>query len=725
MKFFLVTMISLLAFLSGTAQNNVYFKITDASGEPLAGANIAVEGTIKGTVTDSTGTAVLKNLPNGKIKIGISFIGFEEKSVHLNLPSDNNKTFEIIMKEGEELEEIVISTTRSSRSIDDVPTRIEVISGEELGEKAAMNSSNIGMLLRETTGVLMQQTSLSSGNLSIKIQGLDGRYTQILKDGFPLYGGFAGGLSIMQIPPLDLRQVELIKGSNSTLYGGGAIAGIVNLVSILPEEDPELSIMFNQTSAKGTTGNVFYAQKYGKTGMTLYGSAYSQKPYDPDEDNFSNIPEARSYSINPKFFYYINPTTELNLGLSGTFDHRTGGDMDVINGNPDAEHVFTEENSSERYSGQFAFFTTHDSRTFSLKNSLSYFNRELNVPGYLFSGNQISEFTEALFVLQNNENSDWQFGANHYYESFNEDQKDSVAARDYSHSTFGGFIQNTTDFSSRITLESGFRADFDLTHGSFFLPRISMLYNVSENLTTRLGGAMGYKLPTIFTEDAERRYFRNIKPLSMENIDAETSVGGNFDINYRTVFLDKLVFSVNQLFYVTQLKNALVLRESQPSDGYFFENANGNILTSGFETNLKLIYNNFKMFFNYALINTKLNYDNINRQKPLTPKNNAGFVVMYDEEEKWSVGYELYYTGWQFDESYDKKPDYWIMGFMVMRHFERLSVFINFENFTNTMQTNFEPLVLPPYNNPVFPDIWAPTDGFVVNGGFKFNLLGK
>ncbi|MEZ5107122.1 MAG: TonB-dependent receptor [Draconibacterium sp.] len=725
MKYRLTILFSAFILFNGLAQNTVYFIITDDLNEPLTGANIVVAETTTGTVTDSAGTAQFNNLHYGKVKIKISFIGFEEKSITLNFPADNNKTFEIELEAGEELEEIVISTTRSSRTIDDIPTRIEVISGEELGEKAAMNSSNIGMLLRETTGVLMQQTSLSSGNLSIKIQGLDGRYTQILKDGFPLYGGFAGGLSIMQIPPLDLRQVELIKGSNSTLYGGGAIAGIVNLVSIVPEEDPELSIMFNQTSALGTTGNIFYAQKYGKTGMSLYGSIYSQKAFDPDDDNFSNIPKARSFSLNPKFYLYVNPNTEINLGINGIFDHRTGGDMDVINGKPDAEHVFTEENTSERYSTQFAFVNSHDERTFSIKNSVSYFDRELSIPDYRFSGNQLSSFTEALFILRKNENSDWQFGANHYYESFNEDPQDTVAARDYSHSTFGGFIQNTTDFSPKITLESGFRTDYDITHGSFFLPRLSLLYNVNKNLTSRIGGAMGYKLPTIFTEDAERIYFRNIEPLSMDDADAETSMGGNFDINYRIVFFDELAFSINQLFYVTQLKHALVLRENETANRYFFENADGNILTSGFETNLKLSYKDFKMFFNYALIDTKLKYDNINNQKPLTPKNNAGFVLMYDEEEKWSIGYELYYTGWQFDEDYNKKTDFWMMGFMVMRHFERISVFINFENFTNTVQSKFEPLVLPPYNNPAFPDIWAPTDGFVFNGGFKINLLGK
>ncbi len=126
---------------------------------------------------------------------------------------------------------------------------------------------------------------------------------------------------------------------------------------------------------------------------------------------------------------------------------------------------------------------------------------------------------------------------------------------------------------------------------------------------------------------------------------------------------------------------------------------------------------------NYALNDTKLKYDNLNNQKPLTPKHSAGAVLMFDQEEKWSIGYELYYTGWQYDEAYDRKPNYWVMGFMIMRHFERFSVFVNFENFGDTKQTNFEPLVLPPYNNPVFTDIWAPTDGFVMNGGIRIRLL--
>jgi len=718
----LVLVLAIFASMASYAQNTVNIIVTDENENPLVGANVVLKGTTTGTVTDESGKARLSNLPNGETRIRISFIGYEEQHLLLHLPADNGRTFEVELEEGEEIEEVVIASTRSSRTIEDIPTRIEAITGEELGEKAAMNSSNIGMLLSETTGVQMQQTSLSSGNLSIRIQGLDGRYTQILKDGFPLYGGFAGGLSIMQIPPLDLKQVELIKGSNSTLYGGGAIAGLVNLISIQPEEKPDLSVMINQTSAKGTTGNLFYAQKFEHVGFSVYGSASRQSAYDADDDDFSNIPKAKSFSLNPKVYFYLNPNSTILFGVNANVDDRTGGDMQVIKGNPDTDHVFTEANESKRFSTQFQFLNEKETSSFSIKNSVTYFDRDLKIPGYQFKGNQLSGFTELLYTLQQSEHSDWQLGANHYFEQFDEDQVASTEDRSYTHNTLGAFVQNTTDFTEKVALESGLRYDYDLDFGSFALPRASVLYKATDQLTMRLGGALGYKLPTIFTEDAERLYYRNIQPLNEDDAKAERSIGGNFDLNYRTTFFDKVTFSINQLFFATQLKDALVLRDGTNND-FYFENADGNILSSGFETNLKFTYSDFKLFVNYALNNTKLKYDNLNNQKPLTPKHSAGAVLMFDQEEKWSIGYELYYTGWQYDEAYDRKPNYWVMGFMAMRHFEKFSVFVNFENFGDTKQTNFEPLVLPPYNNPVFTDIWAPTDGFVMNGGIRIRLL--
>jgi len=706
------------------SQNTISFRVNEKTGEPLIGASVVIEGTTIGTITNVDGIAMLENIPNGKIEFLISFIGYEEKEIALSFPENNDKVVEIELLEGSmELEEVIISATRSSRTIQDIPTRLEFISEEELGEKAAMNSTNIGMLLRETTGVQMQQTSLSSGNMSIRIQGLDGRYTQILKDGLPLYGGFAGGLSIMQIPPLDLKQVELIKGSNSTLYGGGAIAGLVNLVTIKPEDKPKLDVMLDQTSAKGTTGNIFYAQKFSKVGLSIFGSANNQFAYDPDNDGFSNMPKAQTFSFNPMLFFYLNPKTELSVGLNSTIDNRIGGDMQVIKENASTDHVFSEENNSERYSTILNLKNSNDNRTITVRNSVSYFDRSLIIPDYRFSANQISSFSEAMYNLHKNKKSEWQFGLNHYLEKFNDENTDTLQAKDYTYNTIGGFIQNTTDINKNIILETGLRTDYNADYGTFVLPRFSLLLKANNKLSSRLGGAMGYKLPTIFTEDSERIYFKKLQPLSAEQVDAETSIGGNFDINYRTALSDEIILSVNQLFFVTRLKNSLVLREDGNTNLNYFESADGNVLSSGFETNIKLTYDDFSLYLNYTYINTELQYDNINNQKPLTPKHNAGLVLFYEIEDKWSAGYEVYYTGKQFDNLYKTKTDYLTMGVMIMRHFERFSVFANFENFTNVLQSNFEPLVTPPVNNPSFPNIWAPTDGFVFNGGIKFRLF--
>ena len=166
MKNLLLTFFVLSISGFALAQNKMNFEIKEESGEALIGASIVVKGTTNGAITDTNGEATLKDIPNGQVEFVISFVGFEKHEITLDFPQNNNKTIEIELEEGEELEEVVISATRSSRTIEDIPTRIEAITGEELGEKAVMNSTNIGMLLRETTGVQMQQTSLSSGNRS-------------------------------------------------------------------------------------------------------------------------------------------------------------------------------------------------------------------------------------------------------------------------------------------------------------------------------------------------------------------------------------------------------------------------------------------------------------------------------------------------------------------------------------------------------------------------------
>lgn len=705
----------------GLAQNTLEIKIfTEIEKEPLLGATVYISSLNKGATTDFDGAAMLEDIPDGEYELQISYLGFETLQTQIKVPSGSELQF-YLKESANALEEVVLQSARSTRTIKKVPTRIEFIGVEELGEKAIMNPTNISMVLRESTGIQMQQTSLSSANTNIRIQGLDGRYTQLLRDGFPLYGGFSSGLSILQIPPLDLRQFEIIKGSSSTLYGGGAIAGLVNMVSKNPEEDPQLDIMLTQTQALGSTANVFYGERKGKWGWTLYGSGHFQKAYDPEKDDFSNLPQTRSISFNPKLFYYPSEKTTVWFGINGTYDDREGGDITKIEEGENQMHQYSEENLSKRLSTQLVYKTQLDSaQSLSFKNSVAFFDRSLEIPDLLFKGKQWNTFTEATYSKQGAK-MDWILGANVYTTSFYE--RDNPVERDQKDITYGFFANNIHDLSEKWILETGLRTDYAIDWGFFALPRISLLFKPNNGFSSRLGGGLGYKIPDIFTEEAEFINFRNVLPIDKDMLRAERSHGLNLDFNYQMRLFNSVGFSINQLFYVTAIKNGLLLSPS--GNGMFqFENASGQILGKGAETNIKFTYKDFRWFLNYAFIDTKLNYLPGNPQKPLTAKHNMGSVLMY-ESEKWRLGYETYYTGRQFLSNGNKTTDFVTMGLLAMRNFKWGSTFVNFENFTDRRQSRFTPLVLPPHQNPGFPEIYAPTDGFIVSIGVILKPFGN
>ncbi len=705
----------------GYAQNTLEIKIfTDKEKEPLLGASVYIETLNKGATTNFDGVAFLEDIPNGEYKLQISFLGFETLEKLITIPSNEELIF-YLKESSNALDEVVLQSTRSTRTVRKIPTRIEFIGAEELGEKAIMNPTNISMVLRESTGIQMQQTSLSSANTNIRIQGLDGRYTQLLRDGFPLYGGFSSGLSILQIPPLDLRQFEIIKGSSSTLYGGGAIAGLVNMVSKTPNEEPALDIMLTQTQALGSTANVFYGERRDKWGWTLYGSGHYQKAYDPEDDGFSNLPQTQSISFNPKLFYYPSDNTTFWFGINGTYDDRKGGDITKIEDGENGIHQYTEENLSKRVSTQAVFESQLDSvQSISVKNSIAFFDRSLDIPDLSFKGSQWNTFTEAAYQNQGVK-ADWVLGANIYSTVFNE--RGNPLERDQKDVTVGLFANNIYDLSEQWILETGLRTDYAIDWGFFALPRISLLYKSNNNFSSRLGGGLGYKVPDIFTEEAEFINFRNVLQIDKDALKAERSYGLNLDFNYQTRLTDEIGFSVNQLFYLTAIRNGLLLN-SVDGDLFQFENASGEILSKGAETNIKFTYKDFRWFLNYAFIDTRLNYLPGNPQKPLTAKHNAGSVLMY-ESEKWRIGYETYYTGKQLLSNGFETTDFFTMGLLVMRNFKWGSTFVNFENFTDRRQSRFSPLVLPPHENPTFPEIYAPTDGFIFSVGIILKPFGN
>ena len=147
----------------------------------------------------------MSNIPDGAQTIVIFSPGYETKEVKLTFPLSTQPETLVFIKVTNEVGEVTITSTRTGREIDDVPTRVEAIDEEEVDEKTNMRPANVSMVLNESTGIKVQQTSATSNTQSVRIQGLDGRYTQLLKDGFPAFGGFSGSISLLDILPLDLK----------------------------------------------------------------------------------------------------------------------------------------------------------------------------------------------------------------------------------------------------------------------------------------------------------------------------------------------------------------------------------------------------------------------------------------------------------------------------------------------------------------------------------------
>jgi iron complex outermembrane receptor protein len=716
---YLFTGIILCCFVFASQAQHTFTAIIK-SGEgstPLAGATVTWKQQNRTIAADLTGKVVFNNIPDGAQTFVISFVGFTAKEINLTFPLSQQEPFAIELEEEEdgEEEEVIVTATRTSRTIANLPTRTEVISGEELSEKGNMKPGDIRMMLNESTGIQTQQTSATSYNSGIRIQGLDGRYTQILRDGYPLYAGFSGGLSLLQIAPLDLKQVEVIKGSSSTLYGGGAIAGLVNLVSKTPGKERELNFMANGTSARGLDLSGFYSERYGKIGLTVFGSRNSNGPFDPADIGLTAIPKFERYAINPRLFLYGKNLTA-DIGVSYITEDRIGGNVNYIKNGVTG---YFEENNTDRITTQLGIgHRLGEHATIQLKNSYSRFDRSIAIPGYAFDALQQSSFTE-LTWNRKGEKADWVIGANLLTDNLKETRRSADPARNYDYTTIGFFLQNAWTISDRFTIETGLRGDQVNEYGFELLPRISAMYKITPKITTRLGGGFGYKSPTIFTEEAERTQFQHILPIDINRTRNERSVGGNWDINYRTQ-IGEVGFSLNHLFFYTRLNRPLVLI---PAAGSFtqFENSTGYIDTRGMETNVRLTYADFKLFLGYTYTDANTHFSD-KQWLPLTARHRLNNVLMYEVEDKWKIGLEAYYYSKQQLSDGSSGKSYWITGLMAEKLWEKFSVFINFENFSNTRQTKFDTIYTGTIDNPVFRDIYAPVDGFVINGGFKLKL---
>src|SRR5688572_23869470 len=213
--------------------------------------------------TDATGTARL-TLPAGRQTISVTGIGFKPSQVTVTVVADSVVTARVAIEMGEmEMQEVRITANRIEKLAGETPTRVEVLDAMEVDENTLMAPSGITMLLNETPGLRVFSASPTLGTGSVRILGLPGQYTAMLADGLPLYGGGNSALGPLDISPVDLQRVEIIKGAASSLYGGQALGGVINLVSKPPSGRNE--VLLNRRTMGVTDAATWLSRRLNST----------------------------------------------------------------------------------------------------------------------------------------------------------------------------------------------------------------------------------------------------------------------------------------------------------------------------------------------------------------------------------------------------------------------------------------------------------------------------
>lgn len=716
----LVLLILTFSLTQLKAQNTLQGKITATNATTgLQGVTVLLKSTKYGAITNSKGQYIISAIPDGQYSMQVNHEGYAIIDTLILLKGASLITLDIVLKEKvNDLEDvIVVASSRNNSRIEDLPTKVEVLGAEEVHEENQIKPGNIASLLGDIAGIQIQQTSAATGNADMRIQGLQGKYTQLLRDGMPLFGGYSGSFSILQIPPLDLQQIELIKGASSTLYGGGAIAGMVNLISKKPKLGKrESMITLNRSTLKENNFNVFTAARKQKFGYTLYDGTTYQQAVDVNGDGFSDVPEVKSIFVHPRLFIYPNDKSTLIIGYTLNSEDRTGGSMQGIANKTGSTNFFIRNRSFRNTADVQWDYSLNTSTHISFKASTSFFNRKMQANTTYLTGRQQIWYSE-LALSKRTEKHILVAGINFNGDQFRkQDAPISSILPNEQNRTFGLFVQSDWKLHPQLTWQNGLRVDMHSIYGRFFLPRTAIMYKPAKAWTIRASAGMGYKTPTLFTTELDERQFNQIAGFT-NNIRAERSRGLNMDINYQK-HIGEWKLTVNQTFFYNQIKHPILI-EALPSllppSPYQYRNASAPVSTKGLETYIQATHDELEIYLGYVFTDAIRKYNPTNAQLPLIAKNKFAGILAYEFSENFRAGIEAAYTGKQFLDNGSSTPGYFFGAAMIRYGIGKVSFVLNCENLLDYRQNKQQQVVFPPINNPSFPEIWAPLDGRAMN----------
>ena len=619
--------------------------------------------------------------------------------------------------DSEEVEEIVVQATRSNRRLQDEPIRVEVLNQEEIEEKLLMRPGNIAMLLSETGGLRVQVTSPALGASNIRVQGMNGRYTQLLADGLPLYGGQASSLGLLQIAPADLGQVEVIKGAASALYGPSALGGVINLVSRRPGSEPQAETLLNVTSRGGQDATAYAATPIGGGwGGSLIGGYHRQSIQDLDDDGWADIAAYDRWSVRPRLFWEGPGEERLFVTVGAMGEERTGGTL-AGRTTPDGQPFPQTQDTSRVDGGLVAELPIEGLGKAQLRASAMR-QDHLHRFGPILEDDRHSTIFAEASLSGGSGGTTWITGLALQSDGY---RSAAFPVFDYSFTVPGLFAQVEHDLTEQITVAASGRIDAHSEYGTRFSPRVSLLYRPGP-WTVRASVGRGFYAPTPFVEETEAAGLSRLEPLS--GLRAETAETASLDIGYARGPIE-----ANLTLFGSNMENTARI-DTVAADRVRLVNVAGATRIRGSELLLRYRQGAFNITGSYVFVDASEPNGAGRREVPLTPRHSAGLVAMWESHGRGRIGVEAYYTGKQEleDNPYRSQSEPYVeLGILGEIVLGRVRLFVNAENLLGVRQTKYDPLLRPVRapDGRWTVDVWGPTDGFVVNGGVRFQFGGS
>ena len=679
------------------------------AGEVPASGAVVTVGELE-AVTDSDGRVSLGVAP-GTMSIAVTKEGFVDVRQDVTLPASGLEvTIELMAIPEVEEEVLVVATTRTGRRVEDQPTRVEVLAREEIEEKMLMTPGDIVMMLNEMGGLRVQATSPSIGAASVRVQGMKGRSTRILSDGLPLFGQQIGGLGLLQIPPMDLGQVEVIKGVASALYGAGAMGGVVNLLTRRPGDERKVDLLFNQSTLGATDGVAFLSTPLTAAWrLSLLGGGHRQSRSDRDDDGWADVAGYGRGVVRPRLFWGGGGGRSAFLTAGITIENREGGTL------PDAtlaatDLPYVEALDTRRYDVGGTVQTLVRGRYVLTARGAAAWQRHDHQFGEIRERDAHDTVFGEVALRGTAGRHTWVFGTAY--------ERDAYAPTDvprfaYTYNVPGVFAQDDVGLAPWLSVSAGARLDWHSQYGAFVSPRVAGLIRAGD-WTSRLSVGRGFFATTPLTEETEAAGLTRLEVQRPMRAEHGTSVSWDVTRAIGPVTLTATAFGSRTTDPIAVDRDAR----------YVLFNRDEATTNVGAELLAVARRGAWVATSTYTYVRSREQDEDGRQDVALTPRHSAGLVGMWEEEDRGRVGLELYFTGRQRLEvnpyRTTSKP-YVVIGLLVEKRVGLARLFLNGENLTDVRQTRWDSLLRPSrgVDGRWTVDAWAPVDGRVINGGVR------